>query len=97
MQVDSRREPARGPDWPQFGACGDEDPELFFADDDEGLASRAMVREALAVCARCPVMAGCRGHALQTPERFGIWGGLTAGERRAMLAALDGRRAGSAA
>ena len=36
------------------------------------------------LCARCPVQAECRAHALETPEVWGMWGGLTHKEREAM-------------
>lgn len=38
------------------------------------------------VCARCPVMVECREHALLMPEPYGVWGGLTAAERRVVIA-----------
>jgi WhiB family redox-sensing transcriptional regulator len=34
------------------------------------------------ICADCPVKAECREYALAQGEQFGIWGGLTAGERQ---------------
>ena len=41
---------------------------------------------AIAICAVCPVRQQCLDHALQRRERLGIWGGKTAGQRRAILA-----------
>ncbi|SCD58072.1 WhiB family transcriptional regulator, redox-sensing transcriptional regulator, partial [Streptomyces sp. SolWspMP-sol7th] len=38
------------------------------------------------VCADCPVRVECREHALVQPEPYGVWGGLTAAERRVLLA-----------
>jgi len=38
-----------------------------------------------AVCARCPVIAACRKHALNVHEPYGIWGGLSAEERSTLL------------
>ena len=35
-----------------------------------------------AVCTRCLVLDECRSYALDTGERFGVWGGLTTRERR---------------
>lgn len=37
--------------------------------------------EALSVCGTCPVSLECLEYAVATPERFGVWGGLTAPER----------------
>lgn len=34
------------------------------------------------VCRSCPVRAECLEHALAVPEKHGVWGGLTARERR---------------
>ena len=45
------------------------------------------------VCARCPVMVECREHALLQPEPYGVWGGLTAAERRVVLARRRRREA----
>jgi hypothetical protein len=41
---------------------------------------------AVAICAQCPVRQQCLDHALQRREPLGIWGGKTAGQRRAILA-----------
>ena len=41
--------------------------------------------QAKAVCFECPAMAACRAHALQVHEPYGIWGGLSEGERAQML------------
>lgn len=37
-------------------------------------------REAKATCYRCPLLHGCRG--LGQHEKHGVWGGLTAEERK---------------
>ena len=37
------------------------------------------------VCATCPVMNDCRRYALRVRESIGIWGGLTAAERRVLF------------
>ena len=37
---------------------------------------------AIAICETCPVTAECLASALETEERFGIWGGLTERRRR---------------
>lgn len=41
--------------------------------------------EAVAICARCPIMHECRQRALALPEKYGVWGGLTESERRTLL------------
>jgi WhiB family transcriptional regulator, redox-sensing transcriptional regulator len=40
------------------------------------------VREALAICATCPVTAPCLKFALDNQLRDGVWGGTTANQRR---------------
>lgn len=67
-------------------ACKSEDPDLFFASDFERMADwEARIAKAKAVCARCPVRDACLAYALDTSQWFGIWGGLTEDERRALL------------
>lgn len=39
-------------------------------------------REAKRVCRNCPVRLECLEYALDIKEEYGIWGGLTPGERR---------------
>lgn len=53
---------------------------------------RERLAKAKAVCGRCPVLKECRKHALELPEEYGIWGGLTEEERIAIRASARGRR-----
>lgn len=39
-------------------------------------------RKAKKVCLACPVRAECLDYALETKQRFGVWGGLTEHQRR---------------
>ena len=64
------------PAWQQHGACRGVDPNMFFPERGES------VREAKAVCARCPVRAECLRYALENHEARGVWGGLSGRERR---------------
>jgi len=41
--------------------------------------------QAKAVCATCPVRAECLAEALDNKIEWGVWGGLTERERRALL------------
>lgn len=59
----------------EAAACRNEDLELFFAVGD------GREDEAKAVCRRCPVRWECLTYALETRQRHGVWGGLTAEER----------------
>lgn len=60
--------------------CAQTDPEAFFPD--KGCSPK----EAKATCARCEVSTPCLQFAIDNDEEFGIWGGLTARERRNLLA-----------
>ena len=65
--------------WAVYSACRDAEPEIFFA------STRADERAALAVCTTCAVADHCLEFALETRERFGVWGGTNERERRKML------------
>lgn len=65
--------------WMDDALCAQTDPEAFFPD--KGGSTRA----AKAVCAACPVRQQCLDYALAHRETSGIWGGLSALERRALL------------
>ena len=68
--------------WMWDALCAQTDPEAFYPGADE---YDAMVA-AKAVCAVCPVLAECRAYALETGQRFGVWGGLSARERQKIRA-----------
>ncbi|WP_078860052.1 WhiB family transcriptional regulator [Streptomyces rubellomurinus] len=73
--------------WHTGAACRRDEVGLFFAPSKEPTAARlAREEQAKRVCARCPVLLECREHALAQPEPYGVWGGLTAAERRVVLA-----------
>lgn len=73
--------------WHSEAACRRDEAGMFFAPSKEPTAARLSREEAAKrVCARCPVMLECREHALLQPEPYGVWGGLTAAERRVVLA-----------
>ncbi|MFJ7267431.1 WhiB family transcriptional regulator [Streptomyces sp. NPDC099050] len=94
--VPKPRVPAREEDgpWHADAVCRRDEAGLFFAPSKEPTAARLSREDAAKrVCARCPVMVACREHALIQPEPYGVWGGLTAAERRVVLARRR-RRAG---
>lgn len=64
--------------WTVQALCKEVDPELFYAEKGEW----ATTFEAKKLCHRCPVRAQCLEFALETNEAFGVWGGLTAVQRR---------------
>jgi len=65
-------------DWRHSARCRDEDPEALFV-------QGARQRDARDVCRACPVRTECLAHALDNRIRFGVWGGMTERERRALL------------
>jgi len=54
-------------------------------DPDELFAQGADQHKAAAICRRCPVVYQCAAEALDNKVEFGVWGGMTECERRAML------------
>ena len=69
--------------WQETGLCRDMDPEIFFSTEEEPREDRiARERRAKDICAQCPALAMCREFALSTREPYGVWGGMTEGERR---------------
>jgi WhiB family redox-sensing transcriptional regulator len=65
--------------WREDAACARVDPELFDGGD---IGSPADYRQARAICRNCPVARECLTHALESDERYGMWGGLTPNERK---------------
>ncbi|MCW2620880.1 MAG: transcription factor WhiB [Frankiales bacterium] len=65
-------------DWTALGACADQDPDDLFV-------TGAAQNRAKAVCLGCPVRTECLSDALDNQVEFGVWGGMTERERRALL------------
>lgn len=78
-------------DWREQAACRDYPNTLFFGDDqgESEIERQAREARAKAVCQRCPVIEPCLEFAMETNQKYGIWGGLTDKER----ASLKRRRA----
>lgn len=74
-------------DWQRQAACRDTSQDVFFGPTDESTATRNS-REAQAkqLCQACPVVWACLRHARTVGEGYGVWGGLTPAERRALPA-----------
>ncbi|MFB7057390.1 WhiB family transcriptional regulator [Streptomyces vinaceus] len=82
--------------WQLRAACRNLGPGRFYHPAGERGEEREDRDEAAKrVCAVCPVRTACLEHALRTREAFGVWGGLTEEERRALLEPA-GRRARTA-
>lgn len=65
-------------DWTQYASCKGQDPDALFV---RGKAQH----DAKAICKMCPVIAQCLAEALDNRTEFGVWGGMTERERRALL------------
>lgn len=64
--------------WTTQAACTAADPDRMFV-------TGAAQREVRAVCFACPVRMECLVEAFEQGITYGVWGGLTERERRAML------------
>ncbi|WP_127128124.1 WhiB family transcriptional regulator [Georgenia sp. SYP-B2076] len=64
--------------WASRAACAATEPDALFV---RGAAQRT-ARE---LCFSCPVRMECLADALSSQTSFGVWGGLTERERRALL------------
>jgi WhiB family redox-sensing transcriptional regulator len=65
-------------EWTADGLCLRGDPELLFA---RGAAQNL----AKVMCRACPVRMECLADALDHRVEYGVWGGMTERERRALL------------
>src|SRR3954463_3858844 len=65
-------------DWASLAACRGTDPDALFV---QGAAQN----RAKLVCVGCPVRTECLADALDNRVEFGVWGGMTERERRALL------------
>lgn len=67
-----------GENWRRAALCRTADAEELFV-------TGAAQREARQFCRTCPVRTECLAHALDQRIEFGVWGGMTERERRALL------------
>jgi WhiB family redox-sensing transcriptional regulator len=73
-----RRQMGMITDWPSMAACRSGDPDaLFVQGAEQNVAKR--------ICRSCPVRYECLADALDNRIEFGVWGGMTERERRALL------------
>lgn len=74
-------------EWQRHGNCAGMDTSIFFLPDGKGHANTLRKRERIAkdICEGCPVVVECLEHALRVPERHGVWGGLSADERKPLM------------
>ena len=65
-------------EWVAKARCRSSDPDELFV-------GGAAQKKATAICRHCPVVAECLADALDNHMEWGIWGGLTERQRRALV------------
>lgn len=65
-------------EWSSLAACREGDPDALFVQGAEQNVAKK-------VCKGCPVRMECLADALDNQVEFGVWGGMTERERRALL------------
>lgn len=65
-------------EWATRASCRGTDPDNLFV---QGAAQN----KAKTICSGCPVRTECLADALDSRMEFGVWGGMTERERRALL------------
>ena len=73
-----------GRDWFSQGACATSDVNFF-----PGRGNNKGVQAAKAVCAGCPVVEQCLAYAMSGGEKYGVWGGKSENQRRALRPARE--------
>jgi WhiB family redox-sensing transcriptional regulator len=78
-------------DWQEDASCREYSNVLFFGDDtgESELEKQSRESQAKKICATCPVLDPCLEFAIETNQKYGIWGGMNDRER----ASLKRRRA----
>ena len=66
-----------GDNWAAYALCATKPVDLF--------VRGAAQNKAKSVCTACPVRAQCLAEALDNRIEWGVWGGMTERERRALL------------
>jgi WhiB family redox-sensing transcriptional regulator len=79
--MSSREQPG---DWRDRASCLDQDPELFFPVGNSA-PDLLQIEEAKAVCRGCLVIDTCLKWSIETGEGYGVWGGYSEDERRALI------------
>lgn len=66
-------------EWRNSALCAQTDPEIFYPE------KGSDARDAKKVCLQCTVRTECLAFALDSRERYGVYGGLTERQRRPLL------------
>lgn len=65
--------------WMERAVCASTDPDVWFPTKALDQQTEAKAKR---ICHRCPVIDECLEYALESDQRYGIWGGLSEQERR---------------
>lgn len=85
--IDTPRRPLPFSEWHNRAGCRGMGWDQFFGDDQSGRQPSlhpAVLKQARKVCKACPVARDCLVWALTNPEDYGIWGGTSGRQRKAM-------------
>lgn len=77
-----------GEDWMKDAACTTSSPDLWFPE----VGNSIEIRNVKAICKACPVKDVCLEYALDNRVEHGIWGGLSAYERKVLLRGLKAKK-----
>ena len=75
------------PAWMVDAVCRGTDPNQFFPE----RGQNPVIAQAKAMCARCPVIEQCLTYALEWRHEDGVWGGLSARERKRLRHTVNRR------
>ena len=94
LNVNRVRQPGRSggqdrKEWQDKAACKGPNHAIFFPPSrlERRIDKRQREARAKEICEQCPVLRQCRDHAIAIGEQHGIWGGLTARERKELVLA----------
>ena len=71
-------------EWKTRGICAQTDPESFFPEKGGPTRTAKRICNGSENTPPCPVRRKCLDYALSTGQRYGIWGGMSERERRAI-------------
>ena len=70
--------------WMTEAACINVGFDAFYPASENSQLYRVQAEMALRICQRCPVQAECLAYALETNDHYGVLGGTTPAQRKAM-------------
>lgn len=84
------------PEFFEKARCKAYSSELFYPEkDNQRKVHPKIYRSAKNICANCPVSMDCLLYAIENAEIYGVWGGKSPNERRALFIKLYGYKAWS--